>query len=189
MEAIEILNVWKMQDRKMDQALTAISFNHMFLQKSRGILTGIRGILKFECSVLLLILVLADSLFILVNIPFSLLRWGSFIIFNTLVLSNILRYLLTINKLRLIFTKNLVQSLHAIIIALNRFKSLNWLYRFPFVVVILCMFGIMQMQISLVPWFIGEFSIWWWQFRPILNRRFHRYVDELTLSRRVLTEV
>lgn len=189
MEAIEIMNAWKMQDRKMDDALTSLTFKHMLYQQSNGVLSNIRRTLTIECAFIGFVWILCNGIFYMIDLPFSVLGSAALLTFNVLMLINFVRYIIIIRRLRLPRTKNLIEALEIIISSIQKYKRFNWLFRLPFAVILLCMFGIIVSEIAIIPWMITEFFIWWWLLGPKLNRRFHRYVDELSFSLRVLVEV
>jgi len=189
MEAIGIMNTWRMQDRKMDEALASLTFKHMLHQRSTGVLSNIRHTLIVECAFIGFVWILCNGIFYIIELPYSLLRWAALISFNILMLINLIRYIIIIRKLRLPHTKNMTRALEIIVSTLQKYNRFNWLFRLPFAVIVLCMFGIIVSELAIIPWMIAEFFIWWWLLGGRLNRRFHRYVDELSFSLRMLVEV
>lgn len=189
MEAIEIMNTWKLQDTKIDESLNSFNFKQLLHQKSNGVLAYIRRILFIEIMFITILWILCNTLYFLTGFPFSFIRWAAFILFNIFMLINLGRYIVTILGLRLNYNEDITQTLRIVIRTLTRYKKFNWLFRLPFAVIVLCMFGIIISQVAIIPWMIAESFIWWWLLGGKLNRRFHRYVDELSFSLRVLVEV
>lgn len=189
MEAIEIMNTWKLQDNKIDETLNRFDFKSLLYKKSNGALTYIRRVLFIELVTIGILWILCNILYFLIGFPFSFMRWTAFILFNICMLINLIRYIITICALRMKYEESMTRTLRVIIRTLTRYKKFNWLFRLPFAMIVLCMFGIIVSQIAILPWMITEYFIWWWLFGGRLNRRFHRYVDELSFSLRVLVEV
>ena len=189
MELEDLFVAWKSQDHDIDQHLKKETFHYLFKQKSKGVLSQIIKTLTLELVILFLLVAGFNVLFFLVELPFNILRWGSFVIFNTVALSFIIRYIKTIHQIKPKFSHDVCQTLKQIMHHLNRFRRQGSYLNAPIGVIIVMMFAGSQHLLYWLPWLITEFFLWRWLFIPKIKSRFENYIMDLENSLSTLKEV
>lgn len=189
MELEELFIAWKAQDKYIDQNLKVKTFSYLFKQKSKGVLSQIIKILITELIIIFFLLVGFNVLSFIVDMPYSILRWVCFVIFNLITLGVIFTYSKTINQVKLEFKQNVCSTLEQIINNLNHFRAQSKYLNAPIGIICIMMFAGSQDLIYWLPWLILEFFFWRWFLIPKINRRFESYITDLEYSLSTLKEV
>ena len=189
MELDELILDWKAQDKYINQNLKTITINHLLRQKSKGVLRQIVKRLTIELIALVLLLAGFNLLFFIIDLPYSILRWTCFAIFNLVIIGVILNYLKAITQSKTDFRQDLDTTLPHIIKNLHRFRTHNKHLNIPVGVICIIMFAGSQDLVYWMPWLLAEFFLWRWFLIPKISRRFESYIADLENSLNTLNEM
>ena len=189
MELEELITAWKTQDKYIDQQLKSLTFNHLLVQKSKGVLSQMMKKLTIELIIIALVCIAFNVLFFIIDLPDSILRWVCLAIFNLIALSIIIKYLQIINLTNINWQQNVKTTLTHIIKSLNRFRTQNKQFNIPISIVCIIMFAGAQNLLYWLPWLLFEFFLWRWVFLPKMEIRFEGYITDLEYLSNKLEEL
>lgn len=189
MELEELISAWKGQDKYIDQQLKNLTFNHLLVQKSKGVLSKIIERLLIELILIIILFLGFNVLFLIVDLPFTMLRWTCFAIFNLVALSIITKYFQVINYTKIEAQQNVETTLTKIIESLNRFRTQNKQFNIPIGILCIIMFAGSQNLLYWLPWLLFEFFLWRWVLLPKMETRFEAYITDLEYSLSKLKEL
>jgi len=190
MELDDLIIVWKKQDENIHLQLQNKTLKYLFKERSKGVLSKIRKCLTRELFVIVVLFILFNVLFILIKLPYTMLRWGCFAIFNSISLWYIYYYKNAITVVfNLKYNEDLRANMERIIKCLSRFRNQYRLLNLPIVFLCIVMFAGSQNLFFLLPWMIVEMLLWRSLFLPRLVLRFEDYKADLEYSLRNLQEL
>ena len=190
MELDELIIVWKKQNEKLNQQLPNETLRYLLKEKSQGALSKIRRHLKREIVLITIVLILCNVLFVLVNLPYTIIRWTCFIIFNLILFWYLYNYFKAIySSFVLRYSDDLRVNVERLIENLNSFHNKYKLLNLPVIFLCIIMFAGSQNLFVLIPWMIAEFFLWRLVLLPKLMVRFEGYKSDLEYSLRNLQEL
>jgi hypothetical protein len=189
MDLEDLIVAWRKQEVYIGEHLRIGTLRHLLRVKSGNALGHIKSCLIKEVLVISLIIFAFDTLFFLVNIPLTPLRWSCLAIFNLIAGLYVISYQKVIRESRLEYKETLETNLQRIVQGLTRFQHVYRLNNIPVVLVCFLMFAGAQDLLILLPWMIVEFSILKWILLPKLTSRFEDYRADLEHSLKQLREI
>jgi len=190
MELDDLIIVWKKQNEMLNQYLPNETLKYLLKEKSQGTLSKIRRHLKRELILIAVAFILCNVLFVLVNLPYSAIRWACLILFNLLSLWYLYYYFKAIYSFfKLRFDGDLKTDIERLSENLSSFCNKYKLLNFPIVFLWIVMFAGSQKLFVLIPWMALEFLLWRSILLPKMMARFERYKSDLEYSLRNLQEL
>lgn len=190
MELDELIIVWKKQNENINEQLQIDTLRYLLKEKSQGALSKIRKYLLRELIVIGIVLILCTTLFIMVPLPYTIIRWGCFITFDFILLWYLYCYLKGIFSLfKLKYSEDLKTNIERLNANLNWFRNTYKLLNLPIIFLCIVMFAGSQNLFVLIPWMAAEFLIWRSILLPKLMVRFEGYKSDLEYSLRNLQEL
>lgn len=190
MELDDLITVWKKQTEKLNQHLPNETLKYLLKEKSQGALSKIRRHLRRELVFMTVAFILCNVLFVLVNLPYTIIRCTSFIIFNLILFWYFYYYSKAIYSLfTLRYNDDLRTNIKRLIKNVSFFHSKYKLLNLPVIFVCIVMFAGSQNLFVLIPWMAIEFLLWRSVLLPKLMARFEGYKSDLEYSLRNLQEL